>query len=120
MVIKKNQNAVGLGTVGFDICEIPFSIKNFDSEKSFMLSVINGVKNKLGWQSLGYAPNIDLLFPVIKKFEQFINKLTIEDIKNYRFKYDIPDIITTNCQFSKCSIHKIFITDFGCQICTDL
>jgi hypothetical protein len=54
---EKNQHICGLGTVDFDIVEMPWDKASFDDDKAFMLRIIEGAKQKIGWETLHYQPN---------------------------------------------------------------
>ena len=47
-LLEKDQRAIGSGLVGFDICEMPWNVTNFNEMKCFLLNVIEGQKRELG------------------------------------------------------------------------
>lgn len=121
-LLEKNQSGVGIGTVGFYICEMPWNIKNFKQNQEFLLSVIDGIRNRLGWETLHYEPNETLLFPCIAQFEKLIQQMTAELVdlqagKEWLVAANIDDPILNG--FPQCPKHCVFLTLFGCQICTD-
>lgn len=79
-ILEKNQSAVGIGTVGFDLCEMPWNKQFFDENKEFMLLVLAGAKKKWGWETLDYEPNEPFLFPCIDQFAKLIQQMTPDDI----------------------------------------
>ena len=54
--LAEKDQKIGMGTVGFDIVDMPWDHATFEADKSFMLNVINGVRNKIGWESCGILP----------------------------------------------------------------
>lgn len=54
---QRDQNIVGLGTVGFDLDEMPWVEDDFFQMKNFILDCIRGVINKYQWDLLDYEPN---------------------------------------------------------------
>lgn len=121
-LLEKNQSVVGTGTVGFDICDMPWNIENFKQNIEFLLSVAAGVKDRLGWETLGYEPNEALLFPCIVQFEKLIHKMKVDLIdqqagKDWLAMADSDDPILNG--FPQCTNHGVFLTLFGCQVCTD-
>ncbi|MGG1942855.1 hypothetical protein ABFY57_24575 [Paenibacillus polymyxa] len=46
---QRDQSVVGIGTVGFDIDEMPWTIGSFESEKDFILDTISNAADGLGW-----------------------------------------------------------------------
>lgn len=55
-LVEKDQSHIGIGTAGFDITEMPWMRECFDEQKLFMESVLEGVMNKIGWETLDYEP----------------------------------------------------------------
>ena len=77
---EKNQNVIGLGTVGFDIVDMPWDRDSFDEDKAFMLRVIEGAMQKLGWETLGYKPNEEFVTEYLDTFRKLIERMTADDI----------------------------------------
>lgn len=63
-ILEKDQSKCGIGTVGFAISEMTWVKENFENQKTFMLEVVKGVKEKLGWETLKYIPNEEIIFSV--------------------------------------------------------
>lgn len=119
---EKDQSKVGMGTVGFDIEEMPWNIDCFEDNKQFLLDVIQSAKNKLGWETLEYHPNEKMLFPVLEKFSKMISRLEA--------KYILPNALgewltaadsddPVICGFPKCEKHGVLMSCFGCQVCNN-
>jgi hypothetical protein len=119
---EKNQSAVGLGTVGFDIVDMPWDKKSFEDDKAFMLKVADGAKNRLGWETLGYQPNEEFVEVYTAKFTKLIDHMTINDVNEDAIKEWLEGADETdpvNLGYPKCTIHDTYLSCFGCQICTD-
>lgn len=119
---EKDQSVVGIGTVSFDISEIPWNSDNFAQNKSFILEVIKAAENRLGWDYLAYQPNEELLFPVLKQFTEMISNMTAEniDVKSAEEWLDAADKDDpVLCGFPKCEKHGTLLTCFGCHICNN-
>lgn len=69
---EKDQKFVGLGTVGFDIVEMPWKKETFSNDKIFLLNVIKSAESKLGWEKLDYIP--EFILPNLQKFREHIEK----------------------------------------------
>lgn len=117
---EKDQSVVGMGTVGFDIREMPWNTERFEENKHFMLKVVEAAENKTDWDRLGYQPNEELLLPALKRFAEMISQITAEDVDENAVKEwlaaaerDDPVI----CGFPKCEKHGILLTCFGCLFC---
>ena len=119
---EKDQSKVGMGAVGFDIGEMPWNTEKFAENKSFLLNVITGAEYRLGWETLDYSPNEELLFPVLKKFSELISELSAEDIVSGSLEEWLnaagnDDPIFNG--FPKCEKHGALLSCFGCQICNN-
>ncbi len=111
---EKDQSKVGIGTVGFDICEMPWNIQTFEQDKAFLIKTASEVKNKLMWEYLDYIPNKKLLFPCIDKWIELLSKMKKEYIQ--------PEILQEwlaeeELFYRKCPKHHTFLTVFGCHVC---
>lgn len=118
--LAEKDQKIGMGTVGFDIVDMPWDHATFEADKSFMLNVINGVRNKIGWEKLWYTPDESRVLLYMDGFERLINKMTEEDIRRDALSQwldaaDENDPI--RCGFPKCAEHDVFLTWLGCQIC---
>ena len=118
--LSEKDQTVGRGCVGFNIIEMPWDRETFEEDKRFMIKVINGAKNRIGWEKLNYSPNKTFVLYYLDIFEKLISRMTVEEIRedslnNWLFEAEATDPI--HCNFPRCKIHGIFLTCFGCQIC---
>lgn len=111
---EKDQNIIGMGTVSFDIRELPWKAEYFDNNKQFMLKVIEAAKNRTDWNKLGYQPNEEQIFEVLDKFANLISFIKIEDINQSTVQEGSDDYVS---YFPKCPKHGVLLTCFGCIIC---
>lgn len=119
---EKDQNIVGIGTVGFDIREMPWNTERFEENKHFIVKVIKAAENKTDWDKLNYQPNEELLFPILEKFAEMIEKLTAEEVSSNALAEwlnaaEKDDPILNG--FPKCEKHRVFLTCFGCHLCNN-
>ena len=119
---EKYQNVCGIGTVGFDIVDMPWDKDSFDEDKAFMLRVIESARQKLGWETLGYETNEEFVAEYLDTFQKLIERMTAEDIieeslTEWLSEADEND--PTRCGFPKCKIHDAYISIHGCQVCID-
>lgn len=112
----------GIGTVGFDVCSLPWERETLEEDKAFMLRVIEGAKNKAGWEKLDYEPSEERLFPFLDRFGRLIKRVTADDIDDEEIKkwygYSKSDDPMYN-GFPKCEKHGVFLTCLGCVVCND-
>ena len=115
---EKDQKFVGLGTVGFDVVDMPWKKETFAKNKKFLLNVIKSAENKLGWEKLDYCP--EFILPNLHKFREYIEKMTEDDIDNNVISEWLDAAATDdpiNCGFPRCEEHNTLLTFLGCQIC---
>lgn len=118
---EQDQTKKGLGMVGFDICEMPWSVPTFESDKNFLLEVILQAKNKLDWEKLAYQPEETAIFVGLNCFFELVQQIQLCYIQSSSFlrewlqEADNDDPIL--CGFPKCKKHNVFLSIFGCCIC---
>jgi len=123
-LLEKDQSAVGCGTVGFDICEMPWDLADFDRSKQFLLAAVDGAKQKIGWERLDYRPNEELLFPCLDQFCYMISQMTPDMLDQAAIKAWLDESMETPddpilCGYPCCPKHQVFLTVFGCHLCND-
>ncbi len=52
--LAERDQKLGLGTVGFDVVEMPWRKKTFLNDRTFLLNIIQSAENKLDWEKLDY------------------------------------------------------------------
>jgi hypothetical protein len=120
---QRDQSAVGIGTVSFDIDEMPWSPEGFEEEKSFLLKVITHGCNELGWDKLHYEPRKDRIMNVLLCFQQMIEAfdpafINFNDYLEWiEIKGDESPAIPPG--FPKCEEHDVFLSCFGCILCNN-
>ena len=119
-LLEKDQNVVGIGTIGFDIVEMPWTTADFIHQRLFMLKVLDGVKNKLGWNRLPYLPNCKFVDSGIAVLTPMFEKMTIdmideENTKEWRISAEPDDPV--NNGYPKCKEHEMLLTLWGCYSC---
>ena len=64
----------GWGTVGFDLLkDMKRKISSFKVDKTFLLSLIAGAKEKIGWEKLNYIPSVENAEYYLTGFEKVLN-----------------------------------------------
>lgn len=121
---QRDQSVVGIGTVGFDIDEMPWTIDSFSSEKDFMLQTISHATNGLGWEKLGYKPRQDRVVHCLKQFGLMITAFHHEDVNldNYIEWAEVEegdDNPTIPRGYPKCERHDIYLSCHGCILCNN-
>lgn len=117
---EKDQSVVGMGTVGFDIREMPWNTERFEENKRFLLNVIEAAENRTDWEKLGYQPNEELLIPALKKIAEMISQMTAADTdvnaaREWLAAAEADDPVL--CGYPRCEKHETLLTCFGCLFC---
>lgn len=122
-LMTQDQGVRGIGTVGFDLAELPWKCDKFEQQKAFMLKTLEGVKNKLGWETLDYTPNEEMLTGRIYWIRNMIEQMSVEDIdENNTMEWlcDDEDGGMIPKGYPKCQCHRILLSIFGCMACNDM
>lgn len=119
---EKQQSIVGIGTVGFDIIEIPWQIETFESDKEFLLRAIYYARSWNKWETIGHTPNLEHLTSALDTLEILINRMTVNDVDESNLREwinaaekDDP----VNCGYPKCPKHGLLLSIFGCKFCNE-
>jgi len=119
---QRDQAAVGIGTVGFDIDEMPWTLDSFEAEKAFMLRTIEAAIEGLGWERLDYEPNKDIVLNCLRQFGLMIQAFEKRSVnlENYLEWTEIEEgdpCPTIPYGYPKCEKHGVYLSLFGCIIC---
>lgn len=114
-IVARDQNVSGIGTVGFDLQEMPWSQDEdiFQQQKDFVLKIIQRAKTEQDLQALSY--NAEFLHNFLERFESMINSFLLENVN----AEDSPLSIPTENNHLKCDVHGVFLHEQGCVICND-
>jgi len=121
---QQDQSIVGIGTVGFDIDEMPWTLENFEAERNFMNRTITSAIDGLGWERLNYEPRSDWVIERLKQFQKMINtfdKHYINEI-HYREWSKIDgddDKPAVPVGYPQCNIHYVYLSCHGCILCNN-
>lgn len=121
--LAEKDQKLGLGTVGFNVIEMPWRKKTFLNDRIFLLNVIKAAENKLGWEKLDYIPKLEFILPNLQKFKEYIEKMTENDIDDNAARewLDMAENNDpVNSGFPRCKKHNTFLTFLGCQLCNSI
>ena len=115
-IASHDQNVFGLGTVGFDVSEMPWSRETFDADRAFFLRAIAAAEAETRWDRLGYAPRPDRVRDVLGGFRVLIEAFTVGHLRAgevQEWGYDRPDT------WEVCPVHRAYLSAHGCVLCHD-
>ena len=118
---EKDQSAVGMGTVGFSVLDMPWDRNTLEQNRSFLRRTVEQAKMRRGWELLDYQPSEELLLPSLEKFLFLIAQLKQADIQPDCLEAWLAEAAENDpvrCGFPRCPKHHTLLTVFGCQICT--
>ena len=111
-----DQKIGGWGAVGFDLLkDFPWEVSSFRQDHSFLLSLIAGAREQLGWVKLDYTPSMKHVEFYLAGFEKMLNALDPGLIKPPRPEHWVNSIIPNNPE--RCLKHGCFMHQEGCVIC---
>jgi hypothetical protein len=120
---EHDQDVVGIGTVGFSLTEIPWTVTGFAAEKQSLVDVAAAAQAKTRWEVLGYTPHEGIL-SWLAKFAQLIQRLTADHIDpcpaRCRAWRNAPGGRASSAGFPCCVRHQVLLHSRGCIICNDL
>ena len=87
-----------------------------------MLQVLDGVKEKIGWETLNYEPNEKTIFDRINSLQDMFHSIHINDINEDLTDQWLEE--AENCElisegYPKCKKHGIYMSVWGCLACND-
>ena len=94
-IIEHDDTVYGRGCNAFDISEMPWDVNNFEKERDFIFKVIEGAKEKLGWESIEdtFKPREDWVFSSLDTFYKLVknfDKKYIDKEAYTEWKYFVP------------------------------
>ena len=120
--MEKDQSAVGIGTVSFDICEMPWNREHFKRQRQFMLQTVEGALNGLGQDTLDYKPDREIVDGKLREWMAFLERMTPDDIQTEAVRewLDASDAADPmHNGYPKCPKHGIYLSLYGCMACND-
>jgi len=111
-----DQAVFGLGVVGFDASELPWSPETFSLDREFVLRVVDAAKARLGWDRLGCEPREDWLLPRLNDFRAMIEAF---DIGHAAKSGAAVWTFGRPAQMVLCPMHRVYQHEHGCVLCND-
>lgn len=112
-----DQGVFGLGIVGFDVSELPWSPATFAGNRDFILRVIEAAGAKTGWERLGYEPREEWLQPCLDQLRAMVGAFVVEHACGL-------EATVWSCggrpeQLVLCPVHRVYQHEHGCALCND-
>jgi hypothetical protein len=112
-----DQAIFGRGMVDFDVCDAPWRLNSFETDKEFILNAIQAASGKFEWERLGYSPSESLVLESLATFQVLVEHFREEDIlpiSEWSWQFGIePE------EFKQCAKHGVYLHSHGCVLCND-
>lgn len=111
----RDQSIFGLGIVGFDVSELPWSRERLEADRAFMVRAVDAAQARTGWERLDYQPREDWLFASLDQFRGMIAAFDAAHIA-------APDTLWLGARperFAQCVLHRTYLHAYGCIVCND-
>ncbi|MHB1556886.1 MAG: hypothetical protein ACYC61_05320 [Isosphaeraceae bacterium] len=111
-----DQGVCGLGVVGFDISELPWSPEAFVCDREFVLRVIDAAKTRAGWERLGYEPREEWVQACLDRFRAMVESFDLGHAcrsESGVWRYARPAHLVL------CPVHRVYQHQRGCVLCND-
>ena len=115
-IASLDQWVIGSGTILFDIGRLPWSKRNIEEERSFMLRAIDAALEKTGWDRLSYKPREETVNECLLLLKTLIIAFAAEHIDPSGSEDEFlaqPDL------FQFCTQHGVYKHRYGCPVCND-
>lgn len=121
---QRDQEVVGIGTVGFDIDELPWTTESFIAEKQFLLKALDNAISGFEWSKLSYEPNNEMVIRRLDHFKKMIIEFEVNDVDEQQYldwieNNDQDETPTIPRGYPKCEKHNILLSCHGCLICNN-
>lgn len=116
-VASHDQAIFGRGVVDFDVCDAPWSLGTFKTDKKFMLNAIQAAASKLDWDRLGYSPSEPSVLQSLATFQMLVENFLEDDIlpaSEWAWQFGVEP-----GKFEQCAKHGVYLHSHGCVLCND-
>lgn len=118
-----DQSIIGRGVVGFPINEMGWTRESFDSQKQFVLRMIDGAMLEPQWDAIGFEPELaaavaQWLLPTLAQFRGLVEEFTVGDVEENPDPGISRDWIAEECHgYPQCPKHGVYLHHSGCILC---
>lgn len=113
-----DQEIRGPGFAGFRICDIPWNLRTFESDKQFMLDAIGAAANKLDWHKLDYSPREDWVLESLQAFKSLVvHFLAVHALPDSQWVWKWGD---EPIKVEMCTKHSVYLNSAGCILCNGI
>jgi hypothetical protein len=110
-----DQSCLGIGLVGFDVAELPWTTDGLAAQQRFVLAMIAGAEARTGWDRLGYAPREDWAFDCLAQLRVMVARLSVPLLQAGNGHAQV-----LRRDRARCPLHDVYLHNLcesGCIIC---
>lgn len=113
-IAEKNQNLVGLGLVGVDVCNLAWTESEFDLQKKFLLKIISLTLMKKSWNKYGFQLIDEIGLRKIGELREMIHELSFDQVntQGLTFYYEPPSLN----KLELCEEHQVYLNYFPVEL----
>ena len=91
--------------------EMPWTHPGLESERAFLLAVIDAALSRLGWESLDYSP--PRVSESLTELRELVVAMRAEEVAEGELEVDAPP------PYATCDKHGVVLHDLGCIVCNN-
>ena len=97
--------------IACDVTEMPWTHPGLESERAFLLAVIDAALSRLGWESLDYSP--PRVSESLTELRELVVAMRAEEVAEGELEVDAPP------PYATCDKHGVVLHDLGCIVCNN-
>ena len=111
MIACHDLPTFGHGISDYDVTEMPWTHPGLESERAFLLAVIDAALSRLGWESLDYSP--PRVSESLTELRELVVAMRAEEVAEGELEVDAPP------PYATCDQHGVVLHDLGCIVCNN-
>lgn len=123
---EHDETVWGRGCNDFGIRQMPWTKAGHEEEKKFVIKMVEGAKNRLGWETLGeeFKPTeevVKIYEENLDKLAKLVGKMTVKEVNEEGYRQWVEDKEMSPGVFAdgfkKCPKHGVWLYWHGCIAC---
>ena len=113
---EHDQGLHGVGTVSFDVSDLPWLSDSLVEDQDFLRRVVAAARARTGWEKLGYMPREAPLQSCLEQFGALVDAFVIASVRG-----GLPEVQprTDPKRWVLCPVHQVYEHEDGCVLCHD-
>lgn len=118
--LAEHDHRAGVGGVGFYLADMPWDMTRFETDREFMVDVVDAASKQTGWENLPLPPNAERLMPMLGWLRKRFVRLRPDQVSETAlalWQDGMDDDDPALNGFPKCEKHGVYLTWLGCRVC---